>query len=645
MRRTALLFPAWAAVLAAACLSEPPAAGSDREAVFDEPVSSHEWTLAELNPALPSNWDRYNFLVLVFRTTSSQRFELGLDTGGGLISKKIHPFPNVWVRASIPLRFFRTGLGDGVDLAATVNQPRDSYWINIEGGGNGPTDDVRGLRFTMRYPVGRPTLEIRSVSLAADDPGDAILDGKPLVDAFGQYTREEWPDKAHTLPELRAAWALEDADLAGAGFPGRSPYGGFADTHAEATGFFRVAQVDGRWWLVTPDGHLFYSVGVNGIGPGIGTRTTGREAMFVRIPPSATVAGYPGSRSGLLASFYTSNLELRFGPDWRGPWADLTARRLKAWGLNTASGTFLADAGQRVPYVVTLRDWRAGPSIMNLPDVYADGFEAGIAASAERQLAPRRTDPWLIGYFIGNEPPWPGREGQLCDLILSGPKTAMQGRLRAWLADGDTPDRRKRFVLDAFARYLAVVDAAVKRADPNHLNLGIRFGGSPPDDVIELARGFDVYSFNKYRYAVSAGYLDHLYALVGRPILIGEFHIGSPERGMAPGLVLARNQAERGVAYRYYAEHAAAHPAVIGTHWFEWIDEPVTGRPDGENYNIGWIDVTDRPYTELVEAAEATHARLLDLHAGRIAPVDRRPEASEVGTPDEADKLGVPAIQ
>ena len=95
---------------------------------------------------------------------------------------------------------------------------------------------------------------------------------------------------------------------------------------------------------------------------------------------------------------------------------------------------------------------------------------------------------------------------------------------------------------------------------------------------------------------------------------------------MAPGLVQAMNQAERGVAYSYYVEHAAEHPAIIGTHWYQWIDQPATGRRDGENYNIGWIDVTDRPYPELVAAAKATHAKLDDIHSGRIAADDAQAE-------------------
>jgi hypothetical protein len=45
---------------------------------------------------------------------------------------------------------------------------------------------------------------------------------------------------------------------------------------------------------------------------------------------------------------------------------------------------------------------------------------------------------------------------------------------------------------------------------------------------------------------------------------------------------------------------------------------------DGENYNIGFVDVTDRPYADLVAAARETHTRLLKVHSGQEPPVSRR---------------------
>ena len=93
------------------------------------------------------------------------------------------------------------------------------------------------------------------------------------------------------------------------------------------------------------------------------------------------------------------------------------------------------------------------------------------------------------------------------------------------------------------------------------------------------------------------------------------------------------NQMERGIGYRYFVEQGMSLPYCLGAHWFTWRDEPVLGRNDGENYNIGLVDVTDRPYPELVDAVKATNHRLLDVHSGKTLPFSQRPKASDAGAP------------
>ncbi|MDO4366763.1 MAG: agarase, partial [bacterium] len=69
------------------------------------------------------------------------------------------------------------------------------------------------------------------------------------------------------------------------------------------------------------------------------------------------------------------------------------------------------------------------------------------------------------------------------------------------------------------------------------------------------------------------------------------------------GLVGTRDQAERAQCYRDFLNACLDHPRFVGTHWFQWQDQALTGRSDGENYQIGFVTVTDTPYPELVEAA------------------------------------------
>ena len=217
-------------------------------------------------------------------------------------------------------------------------------------------------------------------------------------------------------------------------------------------------------------------------------------------------------------------------------------------------------------------------------------------------------------------------------MILAGTVSATQTKLKEFLAQGDTPKRRKEFIITAFEKYLELTCSAVKKYDPNHLTLGIRFGGSVSEELLHAASIFDVCSINVYEYEAKKQ-LERASQISGRPTLIGEFHIGVPADGLGAGLVQAKNQKERGIAYRYFMEQGASVSSFLGAYWFQWRDEPVLGRMDGENYNIGFVDVTDRPYKELVEAAKLTNKRLYEVHSGKIPPFNQRPLASDAGTP------------
>lgn len=598
-----------------------------RLVTFEGETSEHKWTLAELNSNLPSDWSEYEYLVLEMRVSSPQRFFLNLYRGDQMQHRRMQPLANAWIRAGVPLRYFRRPNREGHDLASVGKVPRNSFWIST-GGKYGPVASVDAIGFTMEKPFGAPALELRSVTLAKEDPGSEVLEPKPLVDEFGQWLPVDWPRKIKSLESLEREWAGEEKSL-GSGEFSYCKYGGYKDTRATATGFFRVEQMDGKWWFVDPDGHLFFSTGSTGMRSSDSlARVEGRESYYTALPPPE-LASANGDRAGP-AGFYRWNLFRRFGESWDSKWPELAFRRMEAWGFNTIgnwSDPRLWDAGRK-PYVVNLGGWGMRTGYLGMPDVYAEEWPRIVDEAAARQCAPRKDDPYLLGYFIANEPPWPGRESLVVDVILDGQPSAIQSEARKFLSSGDTPERRRAFIYRAFERFLDIINAAVRKHDPNHLNLGLRFGGhAPPDEMLQLTRGFDVYSMNSYAYAPDPAVLKKVYEVTGRPIIIGEFHFGVPANGLAAGLVQVCGEQERGVAYRYYVEQAASFPALIGTSWFQWIDQPVTGRSDGENYNIGIVDVTDRPYAEFLQGVVDTHKNLYDVHSGKVAPFSQTARA------------------
>ena len=76
------------------------------------------------------------------------------------------------------------------------------------------------------------------------------------------------------------------------------------------------------------------------------------------------------------------------------------------------------------------------------------------------------------------------------------------------------------------------------------------------------------------------------------------------------------DQRARADAYRLFTSRLARVPFVIGADWFQWMDEPPSGRQrDGEDCNFGIVDVDDRPYELLADAVRTTAPLLNHLHA------------------------------
>ena len=168
-------------------------------------------------------------------------------------------------------------------------------------------------------------------------------------------------------------------------------------------------------------------------------------------------------------------------------------------------------------------------------------------------------------------------------------------------------------------RYFEVCRRGVKSAAPERLYLGSRFiSFRQPGFVWQAAReNCDVVSVNTYSNSVN-NVNDADFG--GRPVLVGEFHFGTFDRGMfAAGLAPVGDQRERALSLTRFVQGALAHPSFVGAHWFQFRDQPLTGRFDGEGYQIGFVDVADTPYREMTSAARAIGEHMYRYRqAGRL---------------------------
>ncbi|MCX8038412.1 MAG: beta-galactosidase [Candidatus Sumerlaeia bacterium] len=490
-----------------------------------------------------------------------------------------------------------------------------------------------------------------------------VLDTKtffPFIDEFGQFIHKEWPGKVHSVEEMKARTRDEEKDLAA--HPGPSDwnaYGGWAKgPKLEATGFFRTEKYEGKWWLVDPEGRLFWSHGIDCVRARNATPISDREHYF-RLPAgNSSFAQFYGGGSGAPHGYYQNirryrtydfsmaNLLRKYGPNWENHSCDLAHRRLRSWGMNTIGNWSDSSVSlmRRTPYTATT----GGGGIPiegsegywgKFHDVFDPGFREGIRRSMERERGRSAGDPWCIGYFVHNELGW-GDEVSLALATLKSPATqpakkvfladlkekygtieklneAWGTRHESWdalLQSVTPPDRKKAdedlkaFYTKIAETYFSIIREEVKRVAPHQLYLGCRFAWVNDRAARAAAKFCDVIAYNRYTFSVADQKLPEG---CDKPIIIGEFHFGALDRGMFhPGLREVADQRERAAAYQHYVEGALRNPYIVGTHWFQYKDQPTTGRSDGENYQIGFVDICDTPYPETIAASRAVGARM-----------------------------------
>jgi hypothetical protein len=485
----------------------------------------------------------------------------------------------------------------------------------------------------------------------------------PFIDTFGQYNHKDWPGKVHSVAELQQRREDETADLAAnPGPPGWDEYGGWTrGPQLKATGYFRTAKVDGKWWLVDPIGHLFWSGGIDCVGALDSTPVEERAAWFEDFPGVQAgfgeflarryvFMGHYAGRTVTAFSFTGANLQRKYGAQWRQSYSDTVRQRLRSWGLNTI-GNWSDPAiylKNRTPYTDSIS---ANGTVLiegskgywgGFPDVFDASFAPALRRNMDSKTNSSANDPWCIGYFCDNEMSW-GDETSLSLGVLRSPaeqaakrefvnelkaKYADIARLNsAWgtsyasweqlLASREAPDESKaREDLVAFyaklaETYFRTVRDTIRAVAPDQLYLGCRFAAVNDTAARSAGKYCDVVSYNLYRRSIA----DFNFPGGDKPVLVGEFHFGALDRGLFhPGLVPVENQQDRAAAYHNYLLGALRNPEIVGTHWFQWQDEPVTGRVyDEENYQIGFVDVADTPYPEMIAASRDIGRRLYTL--------------------------------
>lgn len=403
--------------------------------------------------------------------------------------------------------------------------------------------------------------------------------------------------------------------------PKQNAYGSWLTNRQEATGFFRVQQIDGRWWFIDPDGYPFIHRGVVAFSPG--TSDKQREAFGLKYGSVETWIRQQG------------DFLKEMGFNGVGAWSacdDLQCyeaslvytvivspmSRYKAEHVKKYGGEYLHHGWQMYRF--------------DLPMVFDPEFDRYV----EQTIAPiarYKDEKYLLGYFSDNELPWVNNALDRHLTLLAKDEPGYVAA-KEWLKkrkNGEcgietiTDEDRNAFLAYMLETYLQKVVTAIRKYDPNHLYLGCRFNQEREELQNEAmfrvaGKYMDVISINHYRkWEPVTSIMRDWAEWSGRPFIITEWYTKGedtdlPNRTGAGWNV--RTQKDRGYFYQNFCIELLNNKNCIGWHWFKYQDnDPSDMSTDISNRdsNKGIVDSSYEPYRDLLQQMKELNNNVWNL--------------------------------
>ncbi len=370
-------------------------------------------------------------------------------------------------------------------------------------------------------------------------------------------------------------------------------YGGFAAQSRHATGFFRLEEIAGRWFFITPDGHPYIALGANHTGKFL-------QDPAQPTPLIARAGGLDKARAQMLESYRKSGMT---AGEAYAPLDPLLRREL--------------------PYVVNI-DF-PGPSKFAF-DVFDPDFQARLRASVLEQLKPVRDDPMALGIAFADLPVWTARRlAYFRELPVSAPGNR---RYREFVQTGGSDDAFLGLVADTLYRQLR---ALVREGAPHHLFFGERFVlRQVPDPVLRaVGKHVDVFCTQalilspqrppEWQLFQQEGF-DRDHALVGKPIIVIDWAAPfSLDTGFETDRGTVKPEAEATAEAAKWLASAFELPYLIGVFKCQWIGRHGNDRwfPEGRMKRT-YLRDDGTAFTHRTEGTRRAHHDILRRLAARL---------------------------
>ena len=357
---------------------------------------------------------------------------------------------------------FTSGLRSNPDTWASSEIQFTSMWGNK----NLDLSGIKRISLSVQHAMFDKEIIIHDMQLRPNPPMDPLFLTN-IVDQYGQNAKQEFAYKIHNDEELLNQRDKEFATFTNRPLEHYSRFSGWKNgPKVEGTGYFTTKKHNGKWYLLDPEGYLYFATGLDIIRLSNSTTMTGydftnpvfevtddagvtpedskglnrvsnsaldrrfvaagiRTNMFEWLPeytePLGKHYGYRASaHSGPLTkgetfSFYSANLERKYAdlnPDFLSVWRDVTIKRMLDWGF-TSLGNWTDPSyyqNTRIPFFANgwiIGDYKTISSGNDfwapLPDVFDPKFTERTYVTVRQIAKEVQNTPWCVGVFIDNE--------------------------------------------------------------------------------------------------------------------------------------------------------------------------------------------------------------------------------------------------
>jgi hypothetical protein len=437
----------------------------------------------------------------------------------------------------------------------------------------------------------------------------------------------------------------------------------------QPTGFVRTEKVDGVWWLISPEGEKFISLGVNHIEPHLWLAPYNKAKNLERYGSDFILPDGRFNPGGTAARKWIDNLRVIC--------EDLHFNTFAKHTHPSIPATLYQD---HIYYVASLETapigrWRQERGEGPRPDVFSQDFEHHLAQTVKAACMQHRNNRNLLGYLYADVPYWetypsmrktvsekamiypwvnallslgeesegkwkwieilqkryPSAEAaaEVWGMPISpayGVSWDYLARLQTWFEPVDV--ERAQQDMELFMGMIAeqwyrLHHDYIRRYDPNHLILGDKSNiGSFRDWLVPTLKNYvDVVMIQSYATSKrDAEKAEWLYREIGKPIINGDgcFGFADPERqqlGIKGFRTGAKSTQEVAAMYQKYLQEIMATPYMIGWHhcgFMEQWDEAERG--DVSTNENGFLDPFENYYTEWTDVIKTSNKAAIEWH-------------------------------